>query len=50
MIMPEDEDIKIELIEIASNISTDILLDYGYHILINSATKAEKSQPAVAYA
>jgi hypothetical protein len=35
--MPSDEDIEIEVRELASEISTDILLDYGYHITISSA-------------
>lgn len=41
IIMPDNEDREIELREIASEISTDILLDYGYHILI-SATARER--------
>lgn len=32
--MPEDDDREIELVEMAGEISTDILLEYGYHILI----------------
>lgn len=43
IIMPVDEDREIELREIAAEISTDILLDYGYHILTVSASKEEKS-------
>ena len=31
---PKDEDIEIELREFASDKTTDILLDYGYHMLI----------------
>lgn len=44
IIMPDDEDREIELREMAGEISTDILLDYGYHILISSASKMEKIQ------
>ena len=43
MIMPEDEDREIEIREKASEISTNILLDYGYHILIRSASRAEQA-------
>ncbi len=32
--MPEDEDREIDLFEMAGDISTDILMDYGYHITI----------------
>ncbi|MDM8522306.1 hypothetical protein QUF80_02950 [Desulfococcaceae bacterium HSG8] len=35
IIYPEDEDREIELGEMASEITTDILLDYGYNILIS---------------
>ena len=31
---PEDEDREIEMIELAGHKSTDVLLDYGYSILI----------------
>ncbi|HLC15279.1 MAG TPA: hypothetical protein VJL89_03525 [Thermodesulfovibrionia bacterium] len=31
---PKDEDKEIELREFASDKTTDILLDYGYHMLI----------------
>lgn len=31
---PEDEDREIEMIELAGQKSTDVLLDYGYSILI----------------
>lgn len=31
---PKDEDTEIELIEFVGNKSTDILLDFGYHILV----------------
>ena len=40
---PEDEDRQIELYEAAGEISTDILLDYGYHISIISADKSDKN-------
>ncbi|MCP4661273.1 MAG: hypothetical protein GY856_38200 [bacterium] len=35
--MPSDEDRLIELEDVSAEISTDILLDYGYHITISSA-------------
>ena len=31
---PEDEDREIELVEFASEKTTDILLDYGYYFLV----------------
>ena len=31
---PDDEDREIELVEFASNKTMDILLDYGYHMLV----------------
>lgn len=34
IVMPEDEDRQIELLGLAAEISTDILLDYGYSISI----------------
>ena len=37
ILMPEDEDREIEMGELAAEISTDILLDYGYHITISTA-------------
>lgn len=43
IVMPEDEDREIEIRELASEISTDILLQYGYHITISSAAGLEKS-------
>jgi len=42
MSMPEDEDRMIEMGEVAANISTNILVDYGYHITISSGTRLEK--------
>lgn len=32
--MPDNDDREIELQEMASEMSADILLDYGYHILV----------------
>lgn len=43
VIMPDDEDREIEVREMASELSADIHLDYGYHILVISALKGEKS-------
>ncbi len=42
IIMPDDEDREIELCEMAAEISTDILLDYGYKITISSASIQSK--------
>ncbi len=42
ILMPTDEDREIAIREVASEISTDILLEYGYHITISSATELEK--------
>ena len=39
---PDDEDREIELGEMASEISTDILLDYGYSILISAGEGMEE--------
>ncbi len=33
---PSDEDRLIELEDVSAEISTDILLDYGYHITVSS--------------
>ena len=44
VIMPEDEDVEIEIREMASEISADILLDYGYHITVSSASTASDSK------
>ncbi len=38
IVMPSDEDREIELCEMAAEISTDILLDYGYKITVSSAS------------
>ena len=46
---PKDENRKIELMEYAANLETDILLDYGYHIMLmptnNSNSSADSSRP-----
>jgi len=42
IIMPEDEDRAIEAQHLASEISSDILMDYGYLIIISAATPLEK--------
>jgi hypothetical protein len=39
--MPTNEDQEVELREMASTLSTDILLNYGYHILISAVAKSE---------
>jgi hypothetical protein len=41
IIYPEDEDREMELRELAAEISTDILLDYGYSISITSGEGLE---------
>jgi len=43
IVMPSDVDREIELQEMAGEISTDILLDFGYHISIVSAAAPERS-------
>ncbi len=43
IVMPNDEDREIELREMAGEISTDILMDYGYHITIISADQPGQS-------
>ena len=42
--MPDDDDQEIELLEMGGEMSADILLDYGYHILVilTSAPISEK--------
>jgi hypothetical protein len=42
VIMPDDEDREIEVREMASELSADINMDYGYHILVLSSPKEEK--------
>jgi len=42
LIMPADEDREIEIRKMASELSTDILLEYGYDIGITSANRSEK--------
>ncbi len=34
IVMPKDDDQLLELLDLAGEISTDILLDYGYHITV----------------
>ncbi len=41
IIMLEDEDREIEMDHLAAELSTDILVDYGYHITISSGTRLE---------
>jgi len=48
LIYPQDEDRLIELYEMAAEISTDILLDYGYSISITSGEGLEVSEPEFA--
>ncbi len=42
IVMPQDEDREIEMQSMASEISTDILVDYGYHITIFPADRARR--------
>jgi hypothetical protein len=42
VLLPEDEEREIAIREMASEISMDILLEYGYHITISSATGLEQ--------
>jgi hypothetical protein len=42
IIMPEDDDLYMAVHEMAAEISTDILITYGYHITIVSALPSEK--------
>ena len=41
VVMPEDEDRWIEVVEYSSELSTDILDKYGYHITTMSASQDE---------
>jgi hypothetical protein len=41
---PQDEDREIELIELAGEKTTDILLDYGYYISIMTRRKTPQTQ------
>lgn len=41
IIMPTNEDREIEMGHLAADISTDILVNYGYHITISHGTKAK---------
>jgi hypothetical protein len=43
IVLPDDEDREIALYELAGQISTDILMEYGYHITISSAPNAAKN-------
>jgi len=45
VVMPNDEDRELEVFEMAAEISTDILMEYGYHITI---IPAETPVPAAA--
>ncbi len=45
VVMPNDEDRELEVFEMAAEISTDILMGYGYHITI---IPAETPVPAAA--
>jgi len=49
VIMPDDEDREIEARKMASEISADILMDYGYHMLA-IATLRKSDTPAFAAA
>ncbi|HDN25695.1 MAG TPA: hypothetical protein ENG03_01095 [Thioploca sp.] len=42
IIMPGNEDRMIEMGELAADLSINILMDYGYHITISSASRADK--------
>jgi len=42
VIMPEDEDREVEVRGMAGEISSDILMDYGYVILASASPKDEK--------
>jgi hypothetical protein len=44
LIMPDDEDREIILREMASEISTDILLEHGHSIGITSAIKTSTNE------
>jgi len=43
VIMPDDEDREMEARKMASEISADILMDFGYHILAIPESRAERS-------
>jgi len=42
VIMPDDEDREIEARKMASEISADILMDYGYHMLAIAMLKSSE--------
>jgi len=44
IIMPEDEERDISMSELAAEISTDMLTDYGYDIMISPATRVEAAR------
>lgn len=43
LVMPEEDDRRSGLREQAADLSTDILLDYGYHITVSSANRSVKA-------
>jgi len=43
LVMPEMDDRRSGLREQAADLSTDILLDYGYHITVSSANGSVKA-------
>jgi mitochondrial fission protein ELM1 len=43
IIMPEDDEKQLAIYKQAGKISTDILMKYGYMILISAAAREEKS-------
>ena len=45
IIYPEDEDRQIEIADFAAEISTDILLDYGYSITIMPGDGVQVTEP-----
>ena len=46
IILPENDERNIALSELAGELSTDIMMDYGYDIMISSATRAEIEKKA----
>lgn len=40
--VPQDDQREIEIIETSAEISTDMLINYGYHITIFPASQSEK--------
>ncbi len=43
VVMPDDEDREMEARKMASEISADILMDFGYHILAIPESRAGRS-------